>query len=71
MLPSGITTALWAHLGDHPAFGNCFHVAPLSVEHHTSLLVVPVTPPISTILPFGIATLLISPLADHPALEFT
>jgi hypothetical protein len=76
MLPSGIATLLNSVLGNHPALAVIsVHVAPSSVDRHTSLkprivlgaLVSP-TPPMSTMLPSGIATLLKSCLTGHSAL---
>ena len=59
--------------GDQSAFAViCVHEAPLSVYHHTSLRkVLPVHPPISTILPSGGATLLNPFLDAHGALSVT
>ena len=71
MLPSGIDTELGQVLGDHPALAFIsVHVAPLSVDRHTSFLKAATSPPINTILPSGIATLLCEHRADHSAPAF-
>src|SRR5271157_4692825 len=72
MLPSGRTTELKSPRGDQSAFEViCVHEAPLSCDHQTSLRkLLPVQPPISTILPSGNATLSNRFLACHGAFSF-
>ena len=69
ILPSGITTLVKYNRPDHPGCAVCsVHVAPSSVDRHTSFKLLPLEPPMRMMLPSGITTLEAPYRPDHPGM---